>query len=95
MLLQAIREIKILKAINHINIVKLFSIITFVPGDDEEEGVENAHGFCVGDIFMVFEYVDYDLSGLLKCREVVRNYIIPMMYIETNQTYIFLLSIRY
>ena len=41
--------------------------------DDEEEGVsrQTTHGFAPGDIFMVFEYVDYDLSGLLKCRDVV------------------------
>ena len=48
--------------------------VTYVPGDDdEEEGVsrQTTHGFAPGDIFMVFEYVDYDLSGLLKCRDVV------------------------
>ena len=41
--------------------------------DDEKEGEsrQTTHGFSPGDVFMVFEYVDYDLSGLLKCRDVV------------------------
>ena len=70
---QAIREIKILKALKHVNIVQLFNIITYIPGDDDDAGdesMERTHGFTAGDIFMVFEYVDYDLSGLLKCRDV-------------------------
>ena len=48
--------------------------VTYVPEDDDEkEGAsrQTTHGFAPGDVFMVFEYVDYDLSGLLKCRDVV------------------------
>jgi hypothetical protein len=48
--------------------------VTYVPEDDDEkDGVsrQTTHGFAPGDVFMVFEYVDYDLSGLLKCRDVV------------------------
>jgi hypothetical protein len=52
--------------------------VTYVPEDDDEkEGAsrQTTHGFAPGDVFMVFEYVDYDLSGLLKCRDVVRTYV--------------------
>jgi cyclin-dependent kinase 12/13 len=72
---QAIREIKILKNVmgKHPNLVNLFNMVTYCPEiDDEKEGPSRqvTHGFNAGDIFMVFEYVDYDLSGLLKCRDV-------------------------
>ena len=53
---------------------KLSCQVTYVPEDDDEkEGAsrQTTHGFAPGDVFMVFEYVDYDLSGLLKCRDVV------------------------
>ena len=99
----AIREIKILKAVTHINIVKLFSIITYIPGVDDETDEKSTtrsplaetHGFAAGDIFMVFEYVDYDLSGLLKCRDValtemhVRSYTKQLLdglnFLHTNK----------
>ena len=48
--------------------------VTYVPEDDDEkegDSRQTTHGFTPGDVFMVFEYVDYDLSGLLKCRDVV------------------------
>jgi serine/threonine protein kinase len=31
-----------------------------------DEPTVNDKGFSLGDVFMVFEFVDYDLSGLLK-----------------------------
>ena len=94
--LQALREIRILKAVRHPNIVELFCIITYLPGDDDADGsMERTHGFAAGDIFMVFEYVDYDLSGLLKCRDVdlteqhVRSYAKQLLegidYLHTNK----------
>jgi len=94
--LQALREIRILKAVKHPNIVELFCIITYLPGDDDgDESMVLTHGFAAGDIFMVFEYVDYDLSGLLKCRDVditeqhVRSYakqlLEGMHYLHTNK----------
>eukprot|EP00596_Hydrurales_sp_CCMP1899_P005351 CAMPEP_0119035004 /NCGR_PEP_ID=MMETSP1177-20130426/1994_1 /TAXON_ID=2985 /ORGANISM="Ochromonas sp, Strain CCMP1899" /LENGTH=422 /DNA_ID=CAMNT_0006992861 /DNA_START=133 /DNA_END=1397 /DNA_ORIENTATION=+ len=73
---QALREIKILKQVKRLdneNVVKLFTMVTYVPeDDDEEEGPsrQTTHAFVAGDVFMVFEYVDYDLSGLLKCKDV-------------------------
>ncbi len=64
----AIREIKILKLMkNHENIVELREIVTYNgEEDDREEPTTRDKGFSVGDIFMVFEFVEFDLSGLLK-----------------------------
>jgi serine/threonine protein kinase len=60
----SIREMKILKTLKHDNIVMLHDIITF---NKEGEGNEyEQKGIADGDIFMVFEYVDYDLFGVLK-----------------------------
>lgn len=59
----AIREIKILKVLKHPNIVFLREIIACSEEIDER--------FKSGDIFMVFEYVDYDLAGLLGSDDVI------------------------
>jgi len=48
----AIREVKILKQLRHNNIVQLQEIVT-----SEEEGGQS--------IYMVFEYMDHDLTGLM------------------------------
>ena len=56
----ALREIRILRALKHENIVQLLEIIACdSSGDDDER-------FKPGDVFMVFEYLDFDLEGLLK-----------------------------
>lgn len=61
----AIREIKTLNLMkNHKNIVTLREVVTF--GETETEPSVIDKGFDIGDVFMVFEFVDYDLSGLLK-----------------------------
>ena len=54
----AIREIKILKALNHPNVVMLREIMTCTDDTDSR--------FKSGDVFLVFEYGDYDLAGLLS-----------------------------
>ncbi len=41
-------------------------IVTYNGDDNEEENTIADKDFSIGDIFMVFEFVDYDLSGLLK-----------------------------
>ncbi|PIA33059.1 hypothetical protein AQUCO_04200066v1 [Aquilegia coerulea] len=51
----AIREIKILKKLQHDNVVKLKEIVTS-PG--------NCGNKYKGSIYMVFEYMDHDLAGL-------------------------------
>jgi serine/threonine-protein kinase BUR1 len=53
----ALREIKILKSLCHPNIVNL-SEIAFLKGDRANRKK--------GTIFMVFEYMDHDLTGLLE-----------------------------
>eukprot|EP01103_Thecamoeba_quadrilineata_P010514 TRINITY_DN2294_c0_g1_i1.p1 TRINITY_DN2294_c0_g1~~TRINITY_DN2294_c0_g1_i1.p1 ORF type:complete len:389 (-),score=47.76 TRINITY_DN2294_c0_g1_i1:61-1227(-) len=54
----AIREIKILRQLKHENIITLKDIIT---------SSENAKG--KGSIYMVFEYMDHDLNGLMDSRQ--------------------------
>jgi cyclin-dependent kinase 12/13 len=71
----AIREIKILKALDHENIIRLEEVITYGNEQpDEKDGGELQHSqgsdmdlsqFLKGSVFMVFEYVEFDLSGLI------------------------------
>ncbi|MED6186423.1 hypothetical protein PIB30_066587 [Stylosanthes scabra] len=49
----AIREIKILKKLHHENVIKLKEIVTSPNGNKYK-----------GGIYMVFEYMDHDLTGL-------------------------------
>jgi len=58
----AIREVKILKALQHPNIVKLREIVT-----SNEQG-EN--GETPKNVFMVFEYLEFDLTGILETPEI-------------------------
>lgn len=51
-----IREIKILKNLKHDNIVRLKEIVTSKAGD---------HNKQTGSVFMVFEYAEHDLAGLI------------------------------
>mmetsp|Transcript_40055 Transcript_40055/g.120714 ORF Transcript_40055/g.120714 Transcript_40055/m.120714 type:complete len:455 (-) Transcript_40055:466-1830(-) len=55
----ALREVKILKALRHDNIVTLKEIVT---SKDQTEIPKN--------VFMVFEYLEYDLTGVLETREI-------------------------
>ncbi len=52
----AIREITILKKLNHPNIVSLYDIVT--------SKATAKNGFK-GNVYLVFEYMEHDLSGLL------------------------------
>ncbi|XP_017244530.1 cyclin-dependent kinase C-1 isoform X2 [Daucus carota subsp. sativus] len=51
----AIREIKILMKLQHENVTRLKEIVTSAEGDNKYKG----------DIYMVFEYMDHDLAGLV------------------------------
>ncbi|XP_059308110.1 cyclin-dependent kinase C-1 isoform X3 [Lycium ferocissimum] len=51
----AIREIKILKKLQHENVIKLKEIVTSQGADNNK---------YKGNIYMVFEYMDHDLTGL-------------------------------
>lgn len=55
----AIREVKILKALNNPNIVRLKEIVT-----------SKGHGEIPKNVFMVFEYLEYDLTGILETPEI-------------------------
>jgi len=59
----AVREIKILRQLNHKNIVKLREIVT-----DKQEAVD----FCKdrGAFYLVFEYMEHDLMGLMENEQV-------------------------
>lgn len=56
----ALREVKILKALKHQNIVNLKEIVT-----SKEQG-----GDFPKNVFMVFEYLEYDLFGVLETPEI-------------------------
>jgi cyclin-dependent kinase 12/13 len=64
----AIREMKILKALNHENIIALREMITYEKEDAETDGslVNMKVQLSVGDVFMVFEFAEYDLAGLIN-----------------------------
>lgn len=55
----AIREVKILKALKHANIVNLREIVT-----------SKEQGSIPKNVFMVFEYMEYDLTGVLETAEI-------------------------
>lgn len=59
----AVREIKILRQLNHKNIVNLIEIVT-----DKTNALE--FRIDKGSFYLVFEYMDHDLSGLLLREEV-------------------------
>ena len=71
----AIREIKILKALDHENIIQLEEVITYgneQPGKKENGALVHSQGsdmdlsqFLKGSVFMVFEYVEFDMSALI------------------------------
>lgn len=60
----AIREIKLLKTLHHENIVNLKEIVTGKGGSKSEQREEDSKP--KGSIYMVFEYMDHDLAGLME-----------------------------
>ncbi|KAK2980250.1 hypothetical protein RJ640_008918, partial [Escallonia rubra] len=60
----AIREIKILKKLHHDNVIQLKEIVTST-GPESESVISLTDGSKYkGSIYMVFEYMDHDLTGL-------------------------------
>ncbi|XP_024026224.1 cyclin-dependent kinase C-2 [Morus notabilis] len=59
----AIREIKILKKLHHENVIKLKEIVTSPGPEKDEQGRPDGNKYK-GGIYMVFEYMDHDLTGL-------------------------------
>ncbi|KAL6853923.1 hypothetical protein ACP4OV_019952 [Aristida adscensionis] len=60
----AIREIKILKKLHHQNVIKLKEIVTSPGPERDEQGKPIDGNKYKGSIYMVFEYMDHDLTGL-------------------------------
>ncbi|KAL5663207.1 hypothetical protein ACJX0J_023315, partial [Zea mays] len=60
----AIREIKILKKLHHQNVIKLKEIVTSPGPERDEQGRPIDGNKYKGSIYMVFEYMDHDLTGL-------------------------------
>jgi serine/threonine protein kinase len=66
-----VREIRGLRAMRHPNVVRLHDVITSKPGERNRQR---------GEVFMVFEYCEHDLAGLITTPEfaltpaVVRSY---------------------
>ncbi|GAA0162503.1 non-receptor serine/threonine protein kinase [Lithospermum erythrorhizon] len=59
----AIREIKILKKLHHENVIDLKEIVTSPGRGTDEHGRPDGNKYK-GGIYMVFEYMDHDLTGL-------------------------------
>lgn len=59
----ALREVKILKALKHENVVKLIEIVTSKEGMSDGTEIPK-------NVFMVFEYHEYDLTGILETSEI-------------------------
>ncbi|KAH8506835.1 hypothetical protein Peur_044001 [Populus x canadensis] len=59
----AIREIKILKKLHHENVINLKEIVTSPGPERDEQGRPDGNKYK-GGIYMVFEYMDHDLTGL-------------------------------
>lgn len=59
----AIREIKILKKLHHENVIKLKEIVTSTGPEKDEQPAPDGNKYR-GGIYMVFEYMDHDLTGL-------------------------------
>ena len=79
----AIREIKILKRVDHINIVRLKDVVsshTYIHNTGSAAAAaavnNNSKQFKEGDVFMVFEFMDHDLTGLLESRI---NFTLPQL----------------
>ncbi|GAB9463400.1 Cmgc/cdk/crk7 protein kinase [Globisporangium polare] len=63
-----IREIKVLKCLNHRNLVELKEVVVSAENDDDDAEFtdkEEALDYCQGSIYLVLEYVEHDLTGLI------------------------------
>lgn len=61
-----IREVKILKALTHVNIVKLKEIVT----SKEQRDDVSENNTIPKSVYLVFEYHEFDLTGILGTRQI-------------------------
>ena len=55
----ALREIMILKRLNHKNIISLIEVVTSKPKEKNKK---------IGNVYLVFEYMEHNISGLSKIK---------------------------
>ena len=60
-----------MKALDHENVVKLKDVVTY---DNKMDGPAPDASISHGDVMMMFEFCDFDLSGMLKKPEIVRYF---------------------
>ena len=86
----ALRELKILQLLNHENVVNLFEICR-----TRAAGVNNFRS----TFYLVFEFCDHDLAGLLsncnvkfslgEIKKVIQQLLNGLYYIHTNKVFFF------
>ncbi len=74
--LNAIREIRVLKKMVHPNIVRLYDVCVALPGPADFSA----------QVFLVFEFVEHDLSGLLRHKNARRTKVFSPG-VETGRTF--------
>ncbi|KAG7392281.1 hypothetical protein PHYPSEUDO_001385 [Phytophthora pseudosyringae] len=63
-----IREIKVLKCLNHPNIVDMKEVVVSSENDDDDAEFTDKDeplDYCHGSIYLVLEYLEHDLTGLI------------------------------
>ncbi|KAE8906424.1 Cyclin-dependent kinase [Phytophthora fragariae] len=63
-----IREIKVLKCLNHPNLVELKEVVVSSENDDDDAEFTDKDeplDYCHGSIYLVLEYLEHDLTGLI------------------------------
>ena len=61
----AMREIKLLQSLRHENVVQLYEMMVS-NGQTFRHGIAHTLTSFLGSVFMVFEYMDHDLTGILS-----------------------------
>ena len=89
----AVREIKFLQLLDHPNIVRLLDVVASrgelcsrakqMERANQLNHVVDAHGDRrSASVFLVFEYMDHDITGLLENDEVILNPAIVKYYMQ-------------